>query len=107
MMALATRYAVSTQVASSCVAPRPPAMGGRATLAMEESSTSIKVARVTVMATIQGLMLGRQGRSTAGATGAGTSSIWRVAVAMSLFGFYGDGAGFRELSLNGDGNHFR
>src|ERR1700679_1926939 len=64
IIALATRYAVSTHVASSCVAPRPPAMCGSATLAMEESSTSIKVASVTVMATIHGLMLGRQGRST-------------------------------------------
>jgi hypothetical protein len=40
-------------VASSCDAPsipRWPAMWGRATLAMEESSTSIKVASVTVSA---------------------------------------------------------
>src|ERR1700761_2267277 len=66
MMALATRYAVSTQVASSCVAPRPPAMCGKATLAMEESSTSMNVARVTVMATIHGLIFGRHGRSTVG-----------------------------------------
>ena len=58
--ALATRYAVSTQVASSWVAPRPPAMCGSATLAMEESSTSMNVASVTVMATIHGLTRGRQ-----------------------------------------------
>src|ERR1700712_621019 len=63
MIALATRYAVRTQVASSCVAPRPPAMCGSATLAMEESSTSMNVARVTVMATIQGLIDGRHGFS--------------------------------------------
>src|SRR5579875_975727 len=59
--ALATRYAVSTQVASSWVAPRPPAMCGSATLAMEESSTSINVASVTVMATIHGFTEGRHG----------------------------------------------
>src|SRR5271168_3849688 len=64
MIALATRYAVSTHVASSCVAPRPPAMCGRATFAIEESSTSMNVASVTVMATIHGLMRGRQGAST-------------------------------------------
>ena len=36
-------------------APREPAMWGRATLAMEVSRTSMKVARVTVMAMAQGL----------------------------------------------------
>ncbi len=35
-------------------------MWGRATLAMEVSSTSMKVASVTVMAMIQGLIAGRQ-----------------------------------------------
>src|SRR6266481_1342146 len=104
MMALATRYAVRTQVASSCVAPRPPAMCGRATLAMEESSTSMKVASVTVMATIHGLMLGRHGFSTAGcgswagASGScalGSSSVvvamrylirlWRLEVGFRVF----------------------
>src|SRR3984957_148765 len=67
MMAFATRFAVSTQVASSCVAPRPPAMCGKATLAMELSRTSMNVASVTVMATIHGLMLGLHGFSIAGA----------------------------------------
>src|SRR5215469_7944674 len=64
MMALATRYAVRTHVASSCVAPRPPAICGSATLAMEVSSTSMNVASVTVMATIHGLTRGRHGLST-------------------------------------------
>src|SRR5580658_4177463 len=60
IMALATRYAVKTQVASSWLAPRPPAMWGRATLAIEVSSTSMNVARVTVIAIIQGFRLGFQ-----------------------------------------------
>src|ERR1700722_12828329 len=64
MIALATRYDVSTHVASSCVAPSPPAMCGSATFAIEESSTSMNVASVTVIATIHGFTRGRHGRST-------------------------------------------
>ena len=48
-----------TQVLSSELAPSVPAMCGKATLAIEESSTSMNVASVTVMATTQGLMSGR------------------------------------------------
>ena len=48
-----------TQVASSGLAPREPPMWGMATLAMEVSSASMKVARVTVMAMAQGLARGR------------------------------------------------
>src|SRR5438132_6710057 len=59
-MALDTRYDVSTHVLSSCPAERLPAMCGRATLAMEVSSTSMKVAKVTARAMIQGLTAGRQ-----------------------------------------------
>ena len=44
------------------MAPSEPAMCGSATLAMEESSTSMKVASVTVSATIQGLCDGFQFR---------------------------------------------
>ena len=51
---------MSTQVDSSELAPREPAMCGRATLAMEVSRTSMKVARVTVSAMSQGLWRGRQ-----------------------------------------------
>src|SRR4029077_12500622 len=58
MMALATRYEVSTQVASSGVADRLPAICGSATLATLVSSTSIKVASITVTAMIHGLMTG-------------------------------------------------
>ena len=55
-MALATRYEVSTQVVSSTVAERLPAMWGRATFATLVSRTSMKVAIITVSAMIQGLM---------------------------------------------------
>jgi tRNA A37 threonylcarbamoyladenosine modification protein TsaB len=50
---------VSTQVASSRLAESEPPMWGMATLAMEVSSASMKVARVTVMAMTQGLARGR------------------------------------------------
>src|SRR6185312_5986992 len=53
-----TRYEVSTQVLSSVEAERLPAMCGSATLAMLVSSTSMKVAMVTVSATAHGLCLG-------------------------------------------------
>ena len=56
MMALATRYEVSTQVASSVDAERLPAMCGSATFATLVSSTSMKVASITVNAIIHGLM---------------------------------------------------
>ena len=49
-----------TQVASSGLAPSDPPMWGMATFAMEVSSASMKVARVTVMAMAQGLARGRQ-----------------------------------------------
>ncbi len=56
---------MSTQVPSSVLAPRLPAMWGRATLAMEVSSTSMKAARATVMAMSQGLTRGFHGVSGA------------------------------------------
>ncbi len=55
-MALATRYEVSTQVASSMVAERFPAMWGSDTLTTVVSSTSMKVHSITEKATIQGFM---------------------------------------------------
>src|SRR5579863_2830688 len=58
-MAFETRYEVRTQVLSSCPAERLPAMCGSATLAMEVSSTSMKVASVTVIAIIHGFIAGR------------------------------------------------
>src|SRR5580704_18022354 len=101
MMALATRYEVRTQVASSWVAPSSPAMWGRATLAMEESSTSMKVARVTVMATIHGLMRGRQGCSTvwwaAGASGACALGSSRVVAAMRSYSIAGTREGIQSF----------
>jgi hypothetical protein len=56
-------------VLSSELAPSVPAMCGRATFAIEESSTSMNVARVTVMATIHGLIIGFiDGGAVTGAT---------------------------------------
>src|SRR3954471_4512396 len=56
MIAFDTRYDVRTHVASSVVAERLPAMCGSATFATLVSSTSMKVANMTVMAMIHGLM---------------------------------------------------
>ena len=56
MIAFETRYEVSTQVDSSTLAERLPAICGSATLATLVSSTSMNVASMTVMAMIHGLM---------------------------------------------------
>src|SRR5262252_10351004 len=56
MIALATRYDVTVHVASSMVADRLPAMWGSDTLTTLVSSTSMKVASITEMAMIHGLM---------------------------------------------------
>src|ERR1700723_3117333 len=73
-MAFEIKYEVRTQVLSSTVAERLPAMWGSETLAMLVSSTSMKVASITVAAISQGLTLGTQG--TGGfATGASTVAI--------------------------------
>src|ERR1700722_14417686 len=55
MMALATRYEVSAQVASSIVDERSPAMCSSETLTTVVSSTSMKVLNMTAIATIHGL----------------------------------------------------
>src|SRR3984893_3241683 len=60
MMAFETRYEVRTHVLWSLLAPRFPAMYGRATLAMLVSRTSMKAASATTTAISQGLYLGRQ-----------------------------------------------
>src|SRR5580693_7130317 len=67
-MALDTRYDVSTQVLSSLLDPRPPAMYGKATLAMLVSSTSMNAAIATTTPMSQGLNFGRHG--AAGTSGA-------------------------------------
>src|SRR5713101_5397345 len=67
MMAFATRYDVSTQVASSIVADRLPAMCGSDTFTTVVSSTSMKVANITETAISHGLMcFGSLIRSIAG-----------------------------------------
>src|SRR3989442_4243432 len=55
MIALATRYDVSTHVASSIVTERLPAMCGSDTFTTVVSSTSMKVANITAIAMIHGL----------------------------------------------------
>src|SRR6266478_8957233 len=60
MMAFETRYEVKTQVLWSFLAPKFPAIYGRATLAMLVSSTSMKAASATTTAISQGLYFGRQ-----------------------------------------------
>src|SRR6202046_3285757 len=60
-MALDTKYDVSTQVLSSLLEPRPPAMYGKATLAMLVSSTSMNAAIATTTPMSQGLNFGRHG----------------------------------------------
>ena len=55
MIALATRYDVSTQRRSSMVAERFPAMCGSDTLTTVVSSTSMKAPNMTATATSQGL----------------------------------------------------
>src|SRR5712671_4846530 len=55
MIALATRYDVSAHVDSSMVALSDPAMCGSDTLTTVVSSTSMNVANMTAIATIQGL----------------------------------------------------
>src|ERR1700722_6400549 len=56
MMALATRYEVSAQVASSIVEERSPAMCSSETLTTVVSSTSMKVLNMTAIAMIHGLI---------------------------------------------------
>src|SRR5580692_2800224 len=60
MIAFETRYEVNTQVLWSLLAPRFPAIYGRATLAILVSRTSMKAASATTTAISQGLILGRQ-----------------------------------------------
>ena len=60
MMAFETKYEVNTHVLWSLLAPRFPAMYGRATLAMLVSRTSMNAAIATTTAISQGLYLGRQ-----------------------------------------------
>jgi hypothetical protein len=62
-------------VLSSALTARPPAIWGRATLAMAVSRSSMKVARVTVMAMNQGLM---RGRSAGMRKGTAAVRVWLI-----------------------------
>src|SRR6266404_7232623 len=59
IMAFATRYEVSVQVASSVLEERLPAICGNETFTTVVSSTSMKVLDMTAMAISHGLMSGR------------------------------------------------
>src|SRR5436305_5361319 len=59
IIALATKYEVSVQVASSTVADRFPAICGSETFTTVVSSTSMKVLDMTATAISHGLMSGR------------------------------------------------
>src|SRR5579864_3909160 len=58
MMALATRYEVRVQVASSVLADRLPAMCGKEAFTTVVSSTSMKVLDITAIAINHGLISG-------------------------------------------------
>jgi hypothetical protein len=58
MIALETKYLVRTQVDSSVVAERFPAICGKATFATEVSRTTMKVASITEIVIIHGLAEG-------------------------------------------------
>src|SRR5579864_8203845 len=58
MIALATRYEVSVQVASSVLAERLPAICGKETFTTVVSSTSMKVLDMTAIAISHGLISG-------------------------------------------------
>src|SRR5579864_7111566 len=96
MIAFATRYAVITHVASSCVDPSPPAMCGNDTFAMELSSTSMNVASVTVIATIHGFTRGRHvaWESTGGETLSISATV--AAAIRFVLGYYGLRRRFRK-----------
>jgi hypothetical protein len=60
---------VRTHVDSSVEAERLPAICGKATLATEESSTTMKVASITETATIHGFTEGRHSMGAAAVFG--------------------------------------
>src|SRR5579863_4282558 len=74
-MALETKYDVSTQVLSSLLEPRPPAMYGKATLAMLVSSTSMNAAIATTTPMSQGLNFGRHGSEGTPRSGTERTSV--------------------------------
>src|SRR5437899_4165592 len=92
MMAFETKYEVRTQVLWSLLAPRFPAMYGRATLAMLVSRTSMKAARATTTAISHGLYLGRQ-------------TSWSIVRAAELIG--GIRQARRSCPAEADGRDFR
>src|ERR1700687_2445179 len=96
--AFATRYDVSTQVLSSLLAETLPAMCGSETLAIEVSSTSMKVASTTTIEMSQGLSC-ISPAPAAGRLGAAMASLVMArclgprAAAISWKGWRGGGRG--------------
>src|SRR5579872_765786 len=86
-IALETRYDVSTQVLSSTLAERLPAMCGSETLATLVSRTSMNVASVTVSAMIQGFTGARSALGIA----AVMESVWLILALLFYedLGFHG------------------
>src|SRR5271157_2354434 len=78
MMALATRYEVRTQVASSVVAERFPAIWGKLTLTTEVSSTSMTALESTAIVTRyrRAIILGRI-LILSEYTASGNTLLWR------------------------------
>src|SRR5260370_25054161 len=77
-IAFETRYDVKTQVASSGVTERSPAICGSDTLTTVVSSTSMKVPSITAMAMIQGLIAGLESAAIyLTKTVGSTESPWR------------------------------
>jgi hypothetical protein len=87
--AFATRYVVSTHVLSSRLAPKPPAMYGSATLAMEVSSTSMKAAIATVAAMTHGFVFGFHAVMGTAAAAAAMSLLCSCRMGLALAQEYG------------------
>ena len=91
-----------THDASLCPATREPEIWGRATLAIEVSSTSINVATVTVMAIAQGLCLGFQ------RSGMTLLSFWgRIGRATGAYALRSSSYAYRQAQLMRSGERAR
>ncbi len=76
-------------------ADRLPAICGKATLAMEESSTTMKVASITETATIHGFTVGRHSTGGAPRRSAGLLAVL-IRQFTSTAAIFGCGAGFAD-----------
>ena len=90
MIAFATRYDVSTHVASSVVAESDPAIYGSATAAIDVSSTSMNVASITAAAISQGFTPASTTADSSGGAVAASAMLSKLAPFQNLR--------FREIS---------